>query len=63
MIKYTVIAGIEEDESEDIEQLRPSKDSDGFYDVDKDLNVDAFANSISGGIMPGVQLSSLCGDD
>jgi len=28
-----------------------------------DLNVDAFSNEVTGGVMPGFQLSSLCGDD
>jgi hypothetical protein len=40
------------------------KDADFLTEIDKDLNVDAFSNSVSGGIMgSGVQLSALCGDD
>lgn len=30
--------------------------------INRDINVDAYANPI-GGIMPGYQLSALCGDD
>ena len=36
---------------------------DYFSDIDNDINVDAYANGAIGGIMPGFQLSGLCGDD
>ena len=36
---------------------------DYFSDIDNDINVDAYANGAVGGIMPGFQLSGLCGDD
>ena len=36
---------------------------DYFSDIDNDINVDAYSNGAVGGIMPGFQLSGLCGDD
>ena len=33
------------------------------FDVDRHLNVDAHSLGAMGGIMPGIQLTSLCGDD
>jgi hypothetical protein len=39
------------------------KDDSFFSDIDDDLNVDAYSNGSVGGIMPGFQLSGLCGDD
>mmetsp|Transcript_29808 Transcript_29808/g.71696 ORF Transcript_29808/g.71696 Transcript_29808/m.71696 type:complete len:115 (+) Transcript_29808:40-384(+) len=31
--------------------------------INHQLNVDSFSNTMSGGIIPGIQLTSLCGDD
>ena len=39
------------------------KDDSYFSEVDNDLNVDAYSNGSVGGIMPGFQLSGMCGDD
>ena len=31
--------------------------------INHNLNVDAYSNPIAGGIIPGIQLTSLCADD
>lgn len=65
-LQYTVFAGIEEEDTKDIEQIRPTKekkDHGGHYSVDRDLNVDAYSLGAAGGIIPGIQLTALCGDD
>jgi hypothetical protein len=32
-------------------------------EADKEMNVDAYSNTVAGGVVPGVQLTALCGDD
>jgi len=81
-LKYTVIAGLDEEEQEEAknpearELMKKAGKSDGgagpaslagYRDYDEldgenELNVDSF-NNPAGGIMPGYNLSGLCGDD
>mmetsp|Transcript_63360 Transcript_63360/g.94017 ORF Transcript_63360/g.94017 Transcript_63360/m.94017 type:complete len:242 (+) Transcript_63360:308-1033(+) len=45
------------------DEIKASKAKKAAYDIDQALNVDAYSLGAVGGIMPGVQLTGLCGDD
>jgi hypothetical protein len=78
-LKFTVYGGIDEEEEKPQEaqssyssgpsdQAGPGSlagyvDLEDYVETDDDLNVDAYANKVSGGVMSGFQLSALCGDD
>jgi hypothetical protein len=84
LLKYTVIGGIEEEETADAsDEAEPNfwaqrkadknggpgdlsgyaEKDDLFLEIDNAINVDAYTNGVSGGIMPGFQLTGLMGDD
>jgi hypothetical protein len=76
-LRYTVIEGLDEEDDKDAEdggiRSRIGKDANpndlsNYRDYDEMsdeniLNVDSFQNRAGGGIIPGFNLSALCGDD
>jgi hypothetical protein len=76
-LRYTVIAGLDEEDIKDAEDggirsrigknVNPN-DLSNYRDYDElseesTYNVDSFQNLAGGGIIPGFNLSALCGDD